>query len=124
MSSTPTLAPLIPSPSTIRLDDEKLQELGFGDLSAEVRTDLLDFLRPKLEMAVGERLADGMTSREISDFEAIVDSENSSAALTYLDQVCPEHPAIVREEVERLVGQLEAERPAFLAAFRATEEGA
>lgn len=124
MSSTPTLVSSIPSPSTVRLDEEMLEELGFGDLSPEARSDLLGFLHTKLEIVVGERLADGMTSKELSDFEAIIDSESGSAALTYLDRICPEHPAIVRDELERLVGQLEAERPAFLAAFCRTEESA
>lgn len=124
MCSTPTLVSPVPSPSTVRLDDEMLEELGFGDLSPEVKADLLGFLRTKLEMVVGERLADRMTSKELSDFEAIIDSKNSSAALTYLDRICPEHPAIVRDELERLVGQLETERPAFLAVFCLTEESA
>lgn len=124
VSSTPTLVSPILSPSRIRLDDEMLKELGFDDLSPAARADLLEFLRSKLEMAVGERLADDITSREMSDLGAIIDSENSSPALIYLDRVCPEHPAIVREEFERLAEQLEAERPAFLAAFGVSEKSA
>ena len=124
MPFTQTLAFPIPSPAALRFDIETLQELGFDGLSPEVMRDLVDFLRRKLQLAVGERLAENIATTETSDLEAVFDCDGSSDVLIDLDRVCPDHLEVVCEELERLVGTLEAERPAFLAVFGASDEAA
>ncbi len=124
MSSTPTAVPSVTDSPALVLADEMLTDLGFADLPPEARTDLLAFLRAKLDTAVGTRVASDLTTEESSALDDVIDREDPSAARLHLDQVWPEHATIVREELDRLVEQLRAERPAFLAALGASEESA
>jgi hypothetical protein len=58
-----------------KLDDNFLQELGLGELPAEQRQAFLEHVYSQLELRVGTRLSDGLSSEQLSEFESFIDRD-------------------------------------------------
>ncbi len=102
---------------SIRLDAAWLAELGLGELAPDVANDLLAFAYEKLEMNVGMRLASQMTSEQLDQFEAFVDSGDERGALGWLEERFPDYREVVRAEFSLLSTNLRIDAQRLLAAL-------
>lgn len=82
----------------IRLDDELLAELGVHDLPPDHRRTVLAALYEELEDRVGLRLAHMMTSRQLREFELLIDANDKQGALGWLETNFPDYKQVVNEE--------------------------
>ena len=59
-----------------QLDDKFLQEVGLGDLPEDQKAMFLAHFREQLELRVGTRLSDGLSSDQIEQFEAFIERKD------------------------------------------------
>lgn len=58
-----------------QLDDNFLDELGLGQLPAEQKRAFLEHVYGQLELRVGTRLSDGLSSEQLAEFESFIDRD-------------------------------------------------
>lgn len=58
-----------------KLDDTFLDELGLGSLPAEQKRAFLEHVYNQLELRVGTRLSDGLSSEQLAEFESFIDRD-------------------------------------------------
>lgn len=56
-----------------QLDDNFLQSVGLGGLPDDQKKAFLDYLREQLEIRVGTKLSDGLSSAQLDEFESFID---------------------------------------------------
>lgn len=90
----------------LKLDDNFLQEVGLGGLPQEEKTKLLAQVYETLETRVGMRLAGQMSDAQLREFEGFIDKKDEQGALKWLETNYPDYPKVVKEELEKLKGEL------------------
>ncbi len=73
----------------LSIDDKFLEELGLGALPAEEKPKMRSHIYETLEMRVGMKLAGGMTSAQLSQFEGLVGGD-SAKGREFLDAGFPD----------------------------------
>jgi len=58
-----------------KLDDTFLDELGLGSLPAEQKRAFLEHVYSQLELRVGTRLSEGLSSEQLAEFESFIDRD-------------------------------------------------
>ena len=56
-----------------QLDEKFLDDVGLSSLPEEQRKPFLQHVYSELELRVGTKLSEGMTEKQLSEFEAIID---------------------------------------------------
>lgn len=109
------------STSTIRLNAGWLAEIGLGALAPDAANDVLAFAYETLELNVGMRLAEQMSSEQLDEFEVFIDSDDEQGALGWLETKFPDYRHVVQAEFALLSSNLRIDAPRLLAAL-ATEQ--
>jgi hypothetical protein len=86
----------------IKLDDNLLQELGLGVLSAEEKKKMLAHIYETLEMRVGMELAKQMSDAQLNEFEDFINRNDEAGALRWLETNFPNYKEVVAAEFEKL----------------------
>lgn len=85
-----------------QFDDNFLQSLGLGEMPEDQKKAFLQHLYEELELRVGTRLSEGMSTNQLESFEKLVDAEDEDGALNWLESNRPDYKAVVAEELEKL----------------------
>lgn len=90
----------------ISLDFQWLDEHGLGALSRDDKQSLLAAIYEELELRVGIRLSQAMTSEQLAEFEALMAAGDEVGAKQWLDTNKPDYtevaPAVLAEMGEEL----------------------
>ena len=97
-----------------QLDDDFLQELGLGSMPDDQRAAFLQHLYDELELRVGTRLSEGMDEDQLGEFEKLIESNDESGALSWLEANRPHYKDVVAEELEKLRKEVMAHKDAIL----------
>lgn len=99
-----------------KLDDNLLQELGLGALSAEDKRVMLGHIYETLEMRVGMTLAQQMSNEQLDEFEGFIDANDEAGALKWLETNFPDYKQVVASELDKLKAEIKATAPEIVAA--------
>lgn len=91
-----------PQRGALRIDDSLLQELGLGSLEESEKSSLLKDFYDTLEMRVGMRLADQMTTEQLDEFERFFNAQDDEGAFHWLEDNFPNYKDIVADEFAKL----------------------
>lgn len=58
-----------------QLDDNFLEELGLGQLPADQKKAFLEHVYSQLELRVGTRLSEGLSTEQLAEFESFIDRD-------------------------------------------------
>lgn len=107
-----------------KLDNDFLTELGLGSLPAQEKNAMLRHILETLELRVGMRLAENMSSEQLAEFEKLmpkqddVDQEKKQKeqqALKWLETSFPDYKKVVGDELEKLKIEIKQAAPDILA---------
>lgn len=98
----------------LQIDDKFLETLGLGALPQEEKEKMKAHVYETLEMQVGMRLASGMTDEQLNEFESLMNNNDESGALKWLESNFPNYKQVVAEEFEKLKGEIKEAAPHIL----------
>lgn len=110
-----------------KLDDNLLRELGLGALPPQEKNRMLAHIYETLEMRVGMRLAEGMSSEQLDEFEKLmptkedtdeVKTQKEKDALGWLESNFPNYKQVVAEELDKLKQEIKASSQQILASVQ------
>lgn len=99
----------------IRIDYALLQDLGLGSLPDEEKEGLKNHIYETLEMRVGVRLADQMSTEQLDEFEKYFEAKDDAGAFKWLETNFPNYKEIVQEEFDKLIAEVRLSVPQILA---------
>jgi hypothetical protein len=73
-----------------QLDDKFLADIGLNEMPEAQKKPFLQHIYGELEMRVGTKLSEGMSDKQLSEFESIID-QNNSAISAWLEQNVPNY---------------------------------
>ena len=91
----------------ISIDPDLLRRLGYRNLTRQQAVEALNEIYEALEYTVGMRIAAQMTTRQLDDFEDLVNSGPEERALAWLAQHFPHYRVVVADEFDALQRRLE-----------------
>ena len=90
----------------IKLDYALLEELGLGGLDKEAKDSLLASMYERLELNVGTVIAADLTDAQLKEFEQLIDNNDQSAALEWLQSNYPNYKKVVEAELNKLKAEV------------------
>jgi len=81
-------------------DDSFLESVGLGSLTAEQKRSLMQHIVSELEIRVGTRLSEGLSDKELSEFEKF--DSTSQEAYDWLVKHRPNFAQVVSSEIEKI----------------------
>lgn len=98
----------------MQIDENFLEELGLGALSAEDKQKYLNAINETLEIRIGSRLTTQLNEDQLEQFNAMVDSDNDADLDKWLEDNAPNYNEIVAEELEMIKTEIREQGPAAL----------
>lgn len=99
-----------------KLDNALLEELGLGSLPADEKNRMLAHIYETLEMRVGMKLAEQMSSEQLDEFEGFIDRNDEPGALKWLETNFPNYKDVVADQLEKLKVEVKAAAPQIVQA--------
>ena len=99
-----------------KLDDNFLTELGLAALPVEEKKTMLGHIYETLELRVGMKLAENMTSAQLQEFEVLMNAGDEAGGLKWLETNVPTYKDVVASELNRLKDEVKSNAPSILAA--------
>lgn len=96
------------------IDDDFLQSLGLGGLPDDQKQAFIQHLYEELELRVGTRLSDGMSDDQLAAFEKLIDANDETGALKWLETNRPDFKDVVADELEKLKEEITTNRDKIL----------
>lgn len=96
----------------MKIDENFLVEMGLEEMSAEQKPAFLEYVQEELELRIGQRIAEGLTEEQITEFEQIEDKE---LAKQWIEEHFPNYKEVMQEVFEGLKKQILANRKQLLA---------
>ncbi|MEX0932093.1 MAG: DUF5663 domain-containing protein [Candidatus Saccharimonadales bacterium] len=90
----------------LKIDDKFLQDAGLKDLPAKEKDQLLVQIYETLENRVGTKLAAQMNNKQLDEFEELINNNDESAALKWLETNFPDYPKVVQTELKKLQDEI------------------
>ncbi|MBP9820992.1 hypothetical protein KBC85_02530 [Candidatus Saccharibacteria bacterium] len=106
----------------MKIDNDLLAELGLAALSEDEKKALIEQIIETLEMRVGTVLASGLTDAQLQEFEGFMNANDQAGALKWLETNAPNYKQVVKDELEKLKGEVKTNAPQILAAS-ASQQG-
>ncbi len=100
----------------LKLDDEFLNQVGLSELPQEDKKRMLAHVYETLELRVGTRLAQNMSDEQLSEFEKLMDANDETGALVWLETNVPDYKEVVSAELDNLKSEITTQAPSILAA--------
>jgi hypothetical protein len=107
-----------------KLDDNLLRELGLGELPTQEKNTMLRHIYETLEMRVGMKLAEQMTSEQLDEFEGFIDKNDEAGALKWLETNFPNYKDVVASELENLKNEIKQSSSQIIEASKQAAQGA
>jgi hypothetical protein len=98
-----------------KLDDDFLVQLGLGALPADEKKKMLAHIYETLELRVGMKLAENMSDAQLDEFEKLMEVNDESGALTWLETNIPNYKEVVADELEKLKAEIKSMAPQIIA---------
>lgn len=114
-----------------KLDDEFLRNLGLGDLPNQEKNMMLRHIYETLELRVGMKLAEQMSSEQLDEFEQLMphpeDSDDTKTqkekyALGWLEANFPNYKQVVAGELDKLKSEVSLSAPQIIAASQEAQQ--
>lgn len=103
-----------------QLDDKFLQDIGLNDLPEEQKKPFLQHIYDELELRVGTKLSDGLSDKQLEEFESIIDHKDE-IIIAWLAKYVPDyHNDAVFSQLQ-LTTQLDVNDPNLRAEYAATK---
>ncbi len=102
----------------LKLDNDLLVQLGLDALPQEEKQKMLAHIYETLEVRVGSRLAEQMSNEQLDEFETFINAKDEAGALQWLETTFPTYKDVVREEFEKLKGEIAAVAPQIVAEYQ------
>ena len=96
----------------MRFDEQFLKEAGLDGMPEEQKKAFLDYIQEELEVKIGEKISEGMTEEQLSEFDAIEDQE---LAVQWLEKNRPDYKEVVARVTDELKSEIIANREQILA---------
>ena len=100
----------------MKIDNDFLAELGLAALPEEEKQALIAQIVETLEMRVGTVLASGLTEAQLVEFEGYMNRNDQEGALKWLETNAPNYKEVVKQELEKLKGEVKTSAEHILAA--------
>lgn len=104
-----------------QLDDNFLKDLGLDNLPEEQKTAFLQHIYEELELRVGTRLAEGLSDKQLSEFESLIERDEQKVQ-EWLQQNLPDYQS--RPDYQKLQEQTKdqnVDQVAVLSEYAATK---
>lgn len=102
----------------IKLDYAMLAELGLSGLDKESQDSLLAMMYDRLELNVGTVIAADLTDEQLKEFEQLIDQDQQSEALDWLQANYPGYKQVVEAELTKLKAEVQQNSAKILAEIR------
>lgn len=100
-----------------QFDDSFLESVDLESLTAEQKRSLMQHIMGELEMRVGSRLSEGLSDKELSEFEKF--ESNSQEAFDWLVKHQPNFAQVVSAEIEKIQKETASNKDQLLASLGA-----
>ena len=100
-----------------QFDDSFLESVGLESLTAEQKQSLMQHIMSELEMRVGTKLSEGLSDKELSEFEKF--GSNSQEAYNWLLEHRPNFAQVVSGEIEKIQKETATNKDQLLASLSA-----
>lgn len=98
----------------LRLDESLLAEIGLESLGSSDGRSVLSALYSELELRVGRALSDGLSDRQLEEFEKIIDAKLEIVGDAWLAVNSPDYTDVVSRIFRELLGELAESAGAIL----------
>ena len=95
----------------MQLDENFLQEVGLSAMPEEEKQDFLDYVKNELELRIGERIAEGIATEKLAEFDRINDPEEAGL---WLKTNRPDYRDIVTRTIAEMKEDIRANREKLL----------
>lgn len=106
----------------MKIDNDFLAELGLAALPDDEKKALIAQIIETLELRVGTVLASGLTEAQLAEFEGYMNKNDQPGALKWLETTVPNYKEVVKNELEKLRGEIKTNAPQILAASSSASE--
>jgi hypothetical protein len=93
----------------MQFDDQFFQAIGLGSASDEDRAKMVSKLAELVQGRVAAQLSELLTDDQLEHFDKLLDSEGDDAALAYVEQVYPQYPQLLQQEIDHVKQQFVAD---------------
>ena len=97
----------------MQFDEQFLIEMGLSAMPEDQKQQFLDYVQDELEVRIGERIAKGLTSAQLSEFDGITDQ---AEATKWLEKNRPDYREIVTRTINELKEEIRANRARLVGA--------
>lgn len=97
-----------------QIDDNFLATLGLGSLPQDEKEKMKAHIYETLEMRVGMRLASNMSEEQLTEFETLMNNQDDSGALKWLETNFPNYKQVVTEELDKLKEEIKQLAPEII----------
>jgi len=97
--------------SNMRVDDQFMNEVGLAEMPAAERSAFMVHAEEELEVRVGRTLSQGLSEAQLSEFDAIDDTNEAQA---WLEHNAPTFRSIVKNVFDTFKQELQDERMRIL----------
>lgn len=106
----------------MKIDNDFLAELGLAALPQDEKDALIAQIIETLEMRVGTVLASGLTEAQLVEFEGFMNANDQEGALKWLETNAPNYKEVVKQELEKLKGEIQSSAEHILAASNEAQD--
>lgn len=93
-----------------KLDDDFLASLGLATMPPQEKKDFLQHIYDELEYRVGAELSKGLSDEQLEEFEELMEEDDQTRALHWLEVNCPNYKEVVAAELEKIKQEILANR--------------
>ena len=97
----------------MKFDDNFLQEMGLSAMPEDQKQAFLNYAEEELEVRIGEKISQGLTEAQLSEFDMI---EDPTEAVNWLEKNRPDYHEIVNRSIEEMKQEIRANRSKLLPA--------
>lgn len=101
--------------ATIELNDDLLEELGFSSFSDEDKEAILLKIMEGLEMKMGMRVADLLTTEQLEEFNALTQAGEDEKARAFIKEAVPSYEDMAREELKAYIDAIKGDKQPVVA---------
>lgn len=95
----------------MRIDDQFMNEVGLADMPAAERSAFMVHAEDELEVRVGRTISQDLSEEQLSEFDAIIDTNEAQA---WLEHNAPTFRSIVKNVFDTFKQELQDERMRIL----------
>jgi hypothetical protein len=107
----------------MQFDDEFFASIGLDEASDEKKQALAEQLAELIQNRIALRLGESLSDEQADHFAELIDQDKEELAFDYLEEVFPEYPQVLQEEIDRARGELVADMQSAVSQLNDDEQG-